>query len=400
MKIVYFYQYFSTPKGSWGTRVYEFCKEWVALGHEVTVVSSIYSKSDLKATKFIEDQYFEGIHVKVLNIHINNKQSLLKRIASFINYCLLSIWYAITLKADVVIASSGPITAGLPGLAAKWLRGRKMVFETRDLWPDGAIELGIIKNPVIKKLAYWLEAACYKSASHIVCLSPGMVQNIQQRFNIKNISSVTNAADLKLFGEPKNTRHLPDFYRNKKVAIYTGNIGQVNNSVLLFRAALKLKQMGKNEILFLLVGDGQLKEKLIKEKEVQQLDNLVFMDLMPKEDLVALIQNAMVSLVPLKGTPVLDTSSPNKLYESLAAGVPVIQNTNGWIKELLQTNQCGFTVDADNEDELVEKLLLLAHQPETAKAMGQRGKEIAEKEFDKHILAAKMLKILEEVHRG
>jgi hypothetical protein len=133
MKIVYFYQYFSTPKGSWGTRVYEFCKEWVAQGHEVTVVSSIYSKSDLQATKFIEDQYFEGIHVKVLNIHINNKQPLLKRIASFINYCLLSTWYAITLKADVVIASSGPITAGLPGLAAKWLRGRKMVFETRDL---------------------------------------------------------------------------------------------------------------------------------------------------------------------------------------------------------------------------------------------------------------------------
>lgn len=400
MKIVYFYQYFSTPKGSWGTRVYEFCKEWVAQGHEVTVVSSIYSKSDLQATKFIEDQYFEGIHVKVLNIHINNKQPLIKRIASFINYCLLSTWYAVTLKADVVIASSGPITAGLPGLAAKWLRGRKMVFETRDLWPDGAIELGVIKNPVIKKLAYWLEAACYKSASHIVCLSPGMVKNIQLRFNIKNISSVTNAADLKLFGEPKNTRHLPDFYRNKKVAIYTGNIGQVNNSALLFRAALKLKQMGKNEILFLLVGDGQLKEKLVKEKELQQLDNLVFMDLMPKEDLVALIQNAMVSLVPLKGTPVLDTSSPNKLYESLAAGVPVIQNTKGWIKELLQANQCGFTVDADNEDELVEKLLLLADQPDTAKAMGQHGKEIAEKEFDKHLLAAKMLKILEEVHRG
>jgi len=115
MKIVYFYQYFSTPKGSWGTRVYEFAKEWVKEGHEVTVVTSVYSKSDIKAEKLIEDQYFEGIHVKIINVTIDNKQPFLKRIWSFIQYSLLSSYYALTLPADIVIASSGPITVGLPG---------------------------------------------------------------------------------------------------------------------------------------------------------------------------------------------------------------------------------------------------------------------------------------------
>src|SRR5690606_15584636 len=152
MKIVYFYQYFSTPNGSWGTRVYEFAKEWVDQGHEVTVVTSIYSKSDLVAEKLVEDQVFEGIKVKVLNVIIDNKQSFIKRILSFIKYSLLSSYYAIKLPADVVIASSGPITIGIPGLISKYIRGRKLIFETRDLWPEGAIELGIIKNKNIKKI--------------------------------------------------------------------------------------------------------------------------------------------------------------------------------------------------------------------------------------------------------
>src|SRR5690606_39051431 len=118
MKILYFYQYFSTPKGSWGTRVYEFTNEWVKQGHEVTVVTSIYSKSDLTADKLIENQDFEGIKVKVINVTIDNKQSIIKRILSFFKYSVISCYYAIVLPADIVIASSGPITVGLPGLIA------------------------------------------------------------------------------------------------------------------------------------------------------------------------------------------------------------------------------------------------------------------------------------------
>src|SRR5690606_23352471 len=204
MKIVYFYQYFSTPKGSWGTRVYEFAKEWVKEGHEVTVVSSIYSKSDLKAEKLVEDQYFDGIHVKVINVKIDNKQSFARRIWSFVQYSAISSYYALSLKADVVIASSGPITVGLPGLLARYVRGRKLIFEARDLWPEGAIALGIIENPFMKKAAYWFEAVCYRASAYIVTLSPGMTKNIKQRFGIINVDDVTNAANIDLFSRPLN----------------------------------------------------------------------------------------------------------------------------------------------------------------------------------------------------
>jgi glycosyltransferase involved in cell wall biosynthesis len=396
LKILYFYQYFSTPKGSWGTRVYEFAKDWVEKGHEVIVVSSIYSKSDLKATKFIETQIIEGIKVKVLNITIDNKQPILKRIWSFIQYAFVSSWYALTIKCDIVIASSGPISVGLPGLIAHYLKGRKLVFETRDLWPEGAIEMGMIKNPILIKMAYWFEKICYKTASHIVCLSPGMVKNIQNRFGYKNLTSVPNAADLKLFGEIKKSM-LPDLYSNKKIAIYTGNIGKVNNSHLLIRAAIKLKELNNTKISIVLIGDGQQKIELLKIKEEKNLYNFHILDLMPKTELVNLIQNSMVSLVPLRGTPVLDTSSPNKLFESLAAGVPVIQNTKGWIKDLLEDNTCGYTVDADDESELVNILVKLAQDDLLVKSLGANGKALAKREFDTAILADRMLKVLEKV---
>ncbi|WP_347158199.1 glycosyltransferase family 4 protein [Pontibacter chitinilyticus] len=396
MKIVYFYQYFATPKGSWGTRVYEFAREWVKQGHEVTVVTSIYSKSDLTAKKFIEDQYFEGIHVKVLNILIDNKQSFYKRIWTFIQYSLMSSYYALTLKADVVIASSGPITVGIPGLVARYLRGRKLVFETRDLWPEGAIELGIINNKLVKKLSYWFEKQCYKASSYIVTLSPGMTKDIKRRFHISKVDDVTNAANIPLFSTPApfpNSVVEPYNY-----AIYTGNIGMVNNSYWLFEAAKSLQKMGRADIAILLIGEGQQREELEEKAKREGVTNFIRLDLMPKDKLVGYIQKALVSLVPLKGTPVLDTSSPNKFFESLAAGVPVIQNTQGWMKDFLNEHQVGLTLNPNDPDELAKALIWMKDHRDEMQHMGTNAHKVAKRFFDKDYLADKMLKILQEVH--
>lgn len=398
MKIVYFYQYFSTPKGSWGTRVYEFAKEWVKAGHEVTVVSSVYSKSDIKAKKLIEDQYFEGIHLKVLNIRIDNKQSFLKRIWSFIAYSILSSYYALILKADVVIASSGPITVGLPGLLARYIRRRKLVFETRDLWPEGAIELGVIQSPWMKKVAYWFERRCYKASSHIITLSPGMTKNIINRFRIENVTDVTNAANIALFSTP--VKFNSTVVKSKEYAIYTGNIGMVNNSYWLFEAARYLKKIGREDIVILLIGEGQQREELEELAKEEGISNFIRLGLMPKNELVGYIQNSFASLVPLKGTPVLDTSSPNKFFESLAAGIPVIQNTQGWMKEFLLNHEVGFTLNPNNPEELAKKLIWMREHREELNKMGTNALYVAKQFFDKDYLANKMLNVLEKVYES
>lgn len=378
--------------------MYEFAKRWVEQGHEVTVVSSVYSKSDIKASKLIEDQYFEGTHVKVLNILIDNKQPILKRVGSFVLYSLLSSYYAITLKADVVIASSGPITVGIPGLLAKYIRGRKLVFETRDLWPEGAIELGIIRNNFIKKLSYWFEKKCYRASSYIVTLSPGMTKNIQKRFDIKYIDDVTNAANIPLFSTkvpfvPNNTLH------PRKYAIYTGNIGVVNNSYWLYNAAKELKKLNRSDLKILLIGEGQQSGELVEKARQEGIDNFIRLDLMPKTALIGYLQHALVSLVPLKGTPVLDTSSPNKFFESLAAGIPVIQNTQGWMKDFLIEHKVGMTLDPDNPVQLADKLIWIDAHPEELAMMQAQAAVVARKYFDKDYLADKMLNILLSVYK-
>lgn len=358
IKIIYFYQYFSTSQGSWGTRVHEFAQEWVKsdANVEVTVITSLYYKSDLRSSKFRDSQQFDGVNVEVLGIKVNNKDGFGKRLFSFIAYALYSSVYALFGEYDVAIASSGPITVGLPGLIAKWVRRKKLVFEVRDLWPQGAIELGIIKNPLLIQLAYQFEKLCYRNADLIVTLSAGMKDEVLGKLPQKRVISITNAANIELFSTLVEIDLSKYNLQPKKYALYAGNIGKVNNVEWMLEAA-KLLTEAKSEIKIVFIGDGQLKSYLEGRKESENIDNLVFLPLMRKTELVGFIQNATLSLVPLANTPVLATSSPNKLFESLAAGVPVIITTQGWMRGMIEAENLGFYIDPDNSEALANLLL-------------------------------------------
>ena len=172
----------------------------------------------------------------------------------------------------------------------------------------------------------------------------------------------------------------------------------ISELAVSFRAAVKLITMDRSDIHIVLIGDGQLKDDLKKKSE--NVPNIHFLDLMPKKDLVNYVKNAFVSLIPLNDTPMLATSSPNKLFESMAASVPVIQSTFGWIKEMLEQTQSGYTVSATDEAELVEKLIYLVDNETIAAEMGFRGYQYAKDNFDKDILAQKMLNGIVEVHNS
>jgi glycosyltransferase involved in cell wall biosynthesis len=397
MQILYFYQYFSTPNGAWGTRVFEFASEWVKKGHEVTVITSVYSKSDLKATKFIEDQYFSGIKVKIINIQIDNRKSKISRIWTFLQYAFISSYFSLKLSADIIIVSSGPITVGIPGLLANIFRNKIMVFESRDLWPEGAIELGVIKNSLLEKLSYWFIKLCYKRAKLVVALSPGMKTFIENKYFPKKVISITNAANIELFGIKNDDLSNFEGVTKYKYAIYTGNIGEVNNSEWLYNAALILKSIGRDDIKIVLIGDGQLKNKLINLANENNVTNFLVWDLIPKKNLVALIQNSLVSLVPLSGSPILDTSSPNKFFESIAAGVPIIQNTNGWMKDFLQFHNAGFTLNPNSPNDLADKLIELDNNIDYRVSSIDRLKKIAADNFNKNTLALDFLNELEKI---
>ncbi|MDZ4715788.1 MAG: glycosyltransferase family 4 protein [Cytophagales bacterium] len=397
MRILYFYQYFATSEGAWGTRVYEFARHWIAAGHEVTVITSVYAKSDLVPGGWISKKNVEGIDLRIINIRIDNKQPKFKRISTFIQYAIISSWYALTMKADVVIVSSGPITVGIPGLVARWIRGRKFAFEARDLWPEGAVKLNLLKGSTAVSLAYLFEKICYNSAHVIVGLSPGIQRDIQKRFPSVRVECITNAANLSLFSDlVARPLNLPV----GAYAIYFGNLGEVNHSHYLLDAASILLKNKRSDIWIVLIGDGPLKSELKARVSDEELVNVLMYELMAKTTLVGYIQHALAAVIPLKPIPVFDTSSPNKLFESMAAGIPVIQTTQGWIKDFLADHDVGFTVDGNDPQMLVEKLVYLKDNPGLAEAIGARGKVVAARFFDKDYLAGNMLGILKSVHES
>jgi glycosyltransferase involved in cell wall biosynthesis len=264
------------------------------------------------------------------------------------------------------------------------------------MWPEGAIQMGLLQNKTVQKIAYFIEKTCYKAATRIVTLSPGAKKEIEERFGMTKVESVPNASDNTLFSGDTSSFVVPDYLQGKKLFLYTGNIGKVNNSWLVVKAAEILKNEGDDRAFFLFIGDGQQREEIQQYITDKNLNNMLILGLMPKSDLVAYVQRAFFMLVPLEGKPILDTSSPNKLFDALAAGIPAIQNTQGWIKELLDTENCGFTIPYNRPDELARRCKEMMDNPALRDEMAVNAKRTAIEQFDRDMLSEKMHKVLLE----
>jgi glycosyltransferase involved in cell wall biosynthesis len=394
MKILYFYQYFTTPKGSWGTRVYEFARRWVKAGDTVTVVTSVYDKSDLMPTGLISRFDVDGITVRVINIRLSNKQGFSQRLFTFVAYAFLASWYALVLPADVVVSSSGPITVGIPGLVAHYFRRLPFVFEVRDLWPEGAIQLGIIRNPLVIQIAKFMEKRCYLAASKIVALSEGMAEWIRQTYGFQHIEVIPNASDNELFGTLRQNSFLQSVHEGKKLILYTGTMGAMNNCWQIIKMAEYLQAQGEDGIEVILIGDG--KEKSAQEAYVQKegIKNIHFLGILPKEDVATWLNHACCTLMVFRAVPCLDTVSPNKMFDAFAAGIPVIQTTQGWIKELLAREHCGITVPADDPEAMAGAVMQMARDHRIRETMAANARRVARDLFDRDLLATKMRQVL------
>ena len=325
MRILYFYQYFTTPKGSWGTRAYEFARRWVDAGHDVLVITSVYDKSDLQVGGLTGISRVDGIDVRVINVGLSNKHGTLRRVFTFLLFTAVAAWFALTERADVVLCSSGPLTVGIPGLVAKWIRRRPLVFELRDLFAEGLRQLGVVRSELVLWAAEWFERFLCRRADVVVALSPGMADWLRDHWSISGVRVIPNAADNDLFGQVPGealAERRPPRPAEERWAIYAGTIGPANNCKLLLDAADLLKNRGLEHIRIVLIGDGKERRPLEELAERRALSNVSFVNPLPKEHLVSWMHEATVALLVLQGIPVFDTVSPNKLFDALAAGLP------------------------------------------------------------------------------
>ncbi len=400
MHIVYFYQYFGTPKGGWSTRVYELTRRWVKEGHKVTVVTSLYDKSDLKASGLFSTQNVEGIDIKVVNVTLSNKHNFAYRVLTFLHFAILSLYFALKLDYDVAIASSGPITIGLPGLAARYIRKKPMIFEVRDLWPEGAVQLGLLKPGMKQTFAFWFEKKCYEAASAIIALSEGMAESIRSRFGYDYVHVIPNASDNKLFGSAAVLQETPAWAAGKKLFVYTGTLGLMDNCSQIVEGARVLQERERDDIQVVFIGDGKEREQLETLATRYQLKNIKFLGLMPKEKVVPWLKAADAAFLVFKNLPVLDTCSPNKMFDAYAAGVPVIQTTQGWIKELIEKERCGINVSPDQPGEMADAVIHIADHPALREELAANAKKVAMELFDRDLLAAEMLTIITQTTKS
>jgi glycosyltransferase involved in cell wall biosynthesis len=386
-KVLVFYQYYCTPKGSWGTRYYEFTRRWAAAGHDVTVVTSIYDKSDLVPSGFVTRFDIEGVRVIAMNLVLSNKHGTLRRLWTFALFSLMSCGYALRLPADVVIASSGPITVGVPGLLAHWLRRKPLIFEVRDLWPEGAIQLGMLRSRFAQALARWFERLCYRNANAVVALSPGMAAGVRAVEPRANVVTIPNAADLDLFRPDIAPTAATAAANGGFMVLYAGTLGRANSSTELVDIATVLARRRADDVRIVVIGDGYERANMERLATERGLANLVFLGKLPKTEVAAWHGVAAMTLCLFKPYPVLATCSPNKLFDSLAAGRPVLNNTDGWIRDLLSRTQTGESFAAGDAERAADQIVGLRDDAARRRAMGERARQVAETEFARDTLA-------------
>jgi glycosyltransferase involved in cell wall biosynthesis len=398
LKIIYLYQYFGTPKGSWSTRVYELTRRWVEAGHDVTVITSPYDKSDIKADGLVSFQQVNGIKLVIINSGDSNRMAIWKRVIRALQFSVISSFFTLKLDADVIIASSGPITIGIPGLIGKFFKRLPLVFEVRDLWPDGGIEMGIIKNHIVIKLSKWFESYCYLNSKLIIPCSVGMDSFIKRGFQRKKTTVIPNASDVSLFQtDSKSKVEFPSWlHHNTKILLYTGSLGFMDSCMEIIEGFNQLENKADIHIIF--IGDGVERMDLERRVKELNLDSYIhFTGLISKHEVVAWYKRAIASFVVFKNYPVLSTSSPNKMFDSFAAGVPIIQNTEGWIKDLIDIESCGINVMPNNAFSMMKAIKIVVTEDRTQKHLSQNALRLAKSEFNRDLLAQKYLNALTEI---
>jgi glycosyltransferase involved in cell wall biosynthesis len=378
MRILYLHQFFVTRAGVGGTRSYEFARRFVASGHRVRMVTAGAGRRTVEG---IEVVGVPGAYSDYVRATASSDR---ERMRAFVRFGLGATAAALRgPRPDVIYATSPPLTVALPALAAAARWRAPLVFEVRDLWPEAPIQMGALSNPRAQRAARALERLVYRRARRVIALSPGIRDGVVAAGAAPDrVALVPNAADLDLFGGTPPPAG--DF-----LVSYFGTMGEANDLTPVLEAARRLP-----DVRFVLMGDGKRRAEL----ERIAPPNVEFPGAAgSKEEVAALAGRSHACLTFFKDVPVLATNSPNKLFDTFAAGRPAIVNMDGWMRRLVEENDAGVYVR--DAGELAQKVAWLRANPEAVRRMGANARALAEREFDRDRLAERALAVLQEAAR-
>jgi glycosyltransferase involved in cell wall biosynthesis len=379
----------------------------VQRGHSVTMVCGSAARAhtglDGKPVNGRRRGDVDGIHVIEICLSYSNYDSLAKRSLTFLSFALRSIHLAWKEDYDLLFATSTPLTISLPGIAMRLFKPRKkFVMEIRDLWPELPKAMGVVRNPLALLALSTLERVSYTAMHGGVALSPGIADAMRRR-SAKNkpITMVPNGCDLEDFGFGNPEFQSPEWFpANGLRCVFTGAHGLANGLDAVLDAAQILLSRGRRDIHLIFIGDGKLKPQLQKRARIQHIDNCIFAEPLPKKQLAGVLGKTDVGLMILADVPAFYYgTSPNKFFDYIAAGLPVVVNYPGWLADLIRENHCGLALPPRDPGTFADALIHLADQPHQRRQMGLNARRLGEREFSRDILANRWIDFLEGVCR-
>jgi glycosyltransferase involved in cell wall biosynthesis len=390
MRIIYVHQYFKTPEEGGAVRSYHLAKGLVRAGHDVELITTGNNPT-------YDQRWIEGIKVHYLPVKYDQKFIYLKRIWAFLDFVKKSKLLLKKLnRPDLLYISSTPLTTGLIGLWAKKKLAIPYVFEVRDLWPRAPIEVGAIRNPLLIRYLLKLEARIYQNAMSLVALSPGIANHLRTISPQSTLHLIPNFSDLEQFQPmPKSDTLLKKYGLEENFTIaYTGALGKVNAVEELIDLAELAFQRNKNW-QFLIMGEGSHREYLAQIAEEKGLENVIFIPFGNKASVNEVLSLADFAWISFAHLPVLKTNSPNKFFDAIAAGKPVIINHKGWVYDLMKANHLGISCLPSKLDKAFAQLEELADNPEKIQEMGGNSRRLATSYFSKELAISRLVHVLD-----
>ncbi len=405
MNILFLTDNFPPEVNAPASRTFEHCREWVKAGNSVTVITCAPNFPMGKVFEGYKNplwkiEEIDGIQVVRVWTYITANTGFIKRILDYVSYMIAAVLASFFIKkVDVVVGTSPHLFTAMAGYMVGTIKRIPFVFELRDLWPESITAVGALKkDSFVIRFFEKIEMFLYRKAASIVSVTNSFKQNLIERgIDANKISVVTNGVDLSHYKPQEKDIELVEKFglEGKIVAGYIGTHGMAHSLETLLEAAEKLKYIEGGDIYrIIMLGHGAEKQLLVDKAKQMQLDNIIFIDSVPKQDVHRYWSLLDVSIIHLKNIPLFTTVIPSKLFESMGMGIPILHGVAGESADIVEREKAGLTFEPENVDELLEKLIALKKDDELYGALKNNCLEAAKK-YDRSVLASHMLDVLD-----
>lgn len=404
VRVLLIHQAFVSPDEAGGTRHFELAKRLLAEGHEVTIVASDLSylsgRRTAESRGLVTEQAIEGIRVLRAYTYPALHRSFVWRVVSFLSFMMTSVLAALRAgPVDLVMGTSPPIFQAVSAWAVAALRRRPFLLEIRDLWPEFAVDMGVLRNPLLIRLSRWLEGFLYARADHLLVNSPAYRDYLLARgIAPKKVSLIPNGVDPAMFDPDARGEEVRRELglEGRFVATYAGALGLANDIPTILRAAQRLQQE-EAPVTFLVVGDGKERPNLERLAGELGLRSVVFAGARPKSQMPAFLAASDACLATLKDIPMFATTYPNKVFDYMAAGRPTVLGIDGVIRQVIEAAGGGVFVPPGNEAALAAAVRSLADDPVRSRTMGQAARVYVAEHFDRSRQAEQFVRLIVRV---